>query len=763
MSSPRRVVVRLRPGTDGDATHTPRAGTHEKLDPPTLYLEKIGDQWMQARGEAQPGVKYILESLPPGYTLWQRPRSKDPKHLDKYLYGHPGKKAFDSPNRFFPHFQHLMDHGDSMGCPCTLCSGGSGVLPKSASTSTKARSSSGASSRATSRPSSSQSLSQAFPDPAQAQLRHSTQPAPAIPAFRPFAQAPIKPMPAPSMQYKGRPKQISTGMDTTHVDEEGNPDVYRNLINKLRRHEKVDEAIDEPLSMDWRVEQQLLPDLRRKVVQNPQWAPRVGDIVLYVRDMPNDIHILQYPILKDYRMYDEKEKQWLDQPVWEAGLVSQTPTEEVTINDICENGQKESNVTYSGVRVEPLPDVNNPDKSLSKRHKYIPIRHTRPFVLWKQFLHQARNWHPTILNAQTVTATISLTGKYRFKGVWPEASIYCRAMYLGYEMLAVGDAVRLLPNASHGQTTSTDILIIKSIRLKWSDLDKASDNDWDEGRPYKSTVWIFGAAYTSNPSRQNKEWFPDSQSSEAADDYGEWYPLHPPSKELAIPYSRVMGRLYERNAMALWLNGKPSDHDFLDAGRQALLESRDFARQHDKRISDRPDANWYWADSRAQALDLHTVNGLDVSSHDQLRDTKEWRKKIKIMEGMTNTKVMPAAKPTAAPGIAGRSLRGFMAPDLPDLPDLPVRSQLSRVSNTTSESSSVASSSTTGEKLAAAASRKRLSHIDLSSDEKEDEDNDEELNKEIRQSMRVVEDNSDSQTQAKRARVQVAVWRKEQT
>lgn len=567
-------------------------------------------------------------------------------------------------------------------------------------------------------------------------------------------------MPAPSTQYKGRPKLVTAGMDSSRVDEEGTPDVYRNLINKLRRHGTIDEAIEEPLSMEWRVEQELLPDLRRKVVDNPQWAPRVGDIVLYVRDLPGDIHILQYPITKDYRMYNEKEKQWLDQPAWEAGMITQAAMEEVTLNDLCENGQKEGNVIYSGVRVEPLPDVNDPDKSLSKRHKYVPIRHTRPFVLWKHFLHQTQNWHPTILNAQLITATMSLTGKHRFKGVWPEASIYSRAMYLGYEMIAVGDAVRLLPNASHGQTTSTDILIVKSIRLKWSNFDKASDNDWDEGRPYNSTVWIYGAAYTSDPGRQNKEWFCNSQSSQAGDEYGDWYPLHPPTKELAVPYSRVIGRLFERDAMALWLNEKANDQDLLDAGREALMESREFARQHDRRITEHPDANWYWGDSRAQALDLHTVNGLDVSFHDPLRDTKEWRKKIKIMEGMTTSKIVSNAKPPAAPGLAGRTLRGFMAPALSDLPDLPVRSQLSRVSNTTSGSSSAASSSTTGERSTPGFSRKRPSHIvNLSSDE-EDEDEDDEVNEEIRQTMRLVEDNHE--TQAKRARVQVAVGRKKQ-
>lgn len=708
---------------------------------------------MQARGDAQPGVKYVLESLPAGYTLWQRPRPKDPKHLDKYLYGHPGKKAFDSPNRFFPHFQHLMDEGDSIGCPCTLCSGASGVLPKSSSTSARARGSSGTASIGSSRPSSSQSSDRVSSAPMQEFLLHPSQSESIDPLPRSFASFSTVSVPAPPMQHKGRSKLASTGMDTTRVDEEGTPDVYRNLINQLRRYKQVDEAIKEPLSMDWRTEQELLPELRRKVDGNAQWEPRVGDIVLYVRDLPDDVHILRYPITEDYRMYDEKEKQWLEQPVWEAGMVSQTPTEEITIDDLCENGQKERNVTYSGVRVEPLPNVNSSDKSLSKRHKYIPVRHTRPFILWKQFLHQHKEWHPTILNAQAITTTLSLTGRYRFKGVWPEASIYCRSLYLGYEMLAVGDAVRLLPNAKLGQSVCTDILIIKSIRLKWSNLDMASGNDWDKGRPYNSAVHIFGAAYTSDPSRQNNEWLSDSQSSQTTDDYGKWYPLHPPSKELAVPYSRIVGRLYERNTMALWLNAKSSEKNFLDAGREALLESREFARQHDNRISSQPDANWFWADSRAQALDLHTVNGLDVSPHDQLRDTKEWRKKIKIMEGLTTSKVVPTAKPTGALDPAVRSLRGFMAPALSDLP---VRTQQSRVSNTTSASSSVTDFSTTGASTAVGLSKKRPSHtVNLSSDEDEDDENDE-----IRRATRIIADASSAQP--KKARVQVAIGPKRQ-
>ncbi|KAH6642944.1 hypothetical protein C7974DRAFT_113002 [Boeremia exigua] len=732
MSSPRRVVVRLRPGSDGDATHIPKSGSHEQLDPPTLYLEKLAQQWMQIRGEAQPHVKYTLESLPAGYSLWQRPRPKDPKHLDRYLYGHPSHRTFDSPNRFFPHFQYLMENGDSIGCPCTVCSGSSGVLPKSASGSVKMRSYSGTSSNTSSRPSS------------------ATEPAPPL-ALPTRVAAPVPPVP---VHLKGRPKIVGVGMDTSRVDEEGTPDIYRNLINKLRRHGKIDELIEEPLSMDWRAEQEILPDMLRKIKENQQWVPRVGDIVLYVRDLAEDVHIIRHPITADYRMYDERTKLWLDHPSWKAGLVGETPTEPITIEDVFDNGDKESNVTYSGLRVEPLPDVNSSDKSQSKRHRYVPVRHTRPFVLWRHLLHRVPKfeWHPTIQNAQTVTSVMSLTGKYRFKGTWPEAVVYCRGMYIGHEMLAVGDVVRLLPNLSLGQTTSTDILVVKSIRLKWSDLDNASGNDWDEERPYRSSVWIYGTAYTSDSSRMNKEWLSDAHPPAVADDYGEWYPLHPPSKELAVPYSRILGRLYERDALALWLNQKSHHHHLLDAGREGLMESRIFSTQNDNRIADKVDANWYWADSRAQALDLHTINGLDVSTRDQLRDPKDWRRKIKTMDGMTNNQAHPNAKLAGAPSLAGRSLRGFMAPALSDLP---VRTQFSRVEDGTSTGSSVTGSSTTGTSSGMRVSKKRPGPHTANASSDEGEDEDDKVNEEIRQTMRMVEDRSKVHT--KRARVTVVI------
>ncbi|KAF2246656.1 hypothetical protein BU26DRAFT_521103 [Trematosphaeria pertusa] len=695
--STRRIVVPLRPGSDGDATHKPTSPSYSEVNPPTIYLERLAAQWMQARGEAVPGMIYILERLPAGYALFQRPRPKDQKIYDKYLYGHPQHKPFDSPNRFFPHFQYIMENGgSSLGCPCTVCNTKGGVLPKTGLTSgffSKGGSSKGGSSKGGSSKGGSSGASS----------RTSTQKA------APVATAPVAP------QFKGRPKMIGTGMDTSRVDEEGTPDVYRNLIDKLKRHGTLDEAIMEPMSLDWRAEQEILPGVLSKIKKEPQWVPRAGDIVLYVREMPYNATLVRHPTTGVYVFYDRHQKTILDVPRWEAGLVGQTPAEAL------QEGEKDFSVSYSGVRVEPLPSPNNPDKSLSKRYKYVPVHYTRPFNLWKEYLEQVPqdNWHPTIKNALTVMSTMSLVGKHRFHGTWPEAQIRCHGIYIGSEMLAIGDTVRLLPKA-HGESVCTDVLVIKSIRLKILNLDKASTNDYDEGRPYNSEAWIYGAAYTTEPSRSSKEWLTDTKPPKSAQNYPDMYPLHPPNKEIAVPFSRVLGRLFEHDAMLLWLNSAPS----LDEGREGLLEARAFGRAHDNRITQSFGATWYWGDTRSEALDLHTINGLEVGKSDTERDPGAWRKKIKVMDGQPNAQVKLDA--------GHKSLRNFMAPATSKLP---VRRQ--NLLPSSSDSSSGGSSRS---------GRKR-------------EANDESRNEEeIREQMRIIEDDGQpSMSQKKKAKVMVVI------
>jgi hypothetical protein len=296
-----------------------------------------------------------------------------------------------------------------------------------------------------------------------------------------------------TIAQKGRPKTISAGLDTSAVDLDGNPDVYRNLINKLRRHGCIDEVIQEPLSPDWRADQESLPELLAGLKTREQWVPRKGDIIMYIRDLPKGVELVRHEVTDQIQLYDE-EKGEFEIPEWRAGLVTEI-AKGSTFADLVDEDVV-MNASRSGVRVEPIPNPNNPDKSMSKQHKYVSLRQTCPFVYWQELLKYVpdEEWHPSIKNALTLSTTMSHMGTYRFRGTWPKAHIYCHGMYLGSEFLAVGDTIRLLPKLE--QDVCTDVMVIKSIRLKFSSLGKASNNDYDEGRPYNSELWVYGSAYT---------------------------------------------------------------------------------------------------------------------------------------------------------------------------------------------------------------------------------------------------------------------------
>lgn len=591
-----------------------------------------------------------------------------------------------------------MDNGGSnIGCPCTLCAGSTGLLPKNPSGS-----------------------SHHTPSSISSSSRLATPKGPAPLTSHHFPTAPQQSTLPVGQPVKGRPKTANPGYDTTHVDEEGTPDVYRNLIDKLQRHGTIDEKIEEPLSPDWRAESEILPMLLQDLRQKEQWKPRQGEILLFARNLPEDVEIVMDEVTGKYRIYNGNAREFLGTPVWEAGLVGQIPIEGQNTLD---------NVVNSGVRVEPLPNPNDSDKSLSKHYRYVPLKQTRPFMLWEHFLGKLSQdeWHPTVQNALTVTSTLSLVGKYRFRGTWPNASIYCHAMYLGHELLAVGDTVRLLPSVSSNHGEICDVMVIKSIRIKWSNLDKASNNDYDEGRPYNSTVWLYGTAFTSDVSRSDKQWLSDTVDGEplkAVAEYSSWYPLHPPSKELAIPHTRCMGRVYEMDAMSVLLGVENDNLLSLDVGRTGLIKARAFSSKHDQRIV-KDDATWYWGDNRADSLGLQTINGLDVAKFDQLRDIEDLRKKIKIIEA-DRKPASSSRQPVTATASSSRELRGFMAPQLPPTPGRNVAIR------TLSGSSNVTSSF--GSEGGKKAGQKRV-RVDSISDEEA-----EEVDDEFRKSTVVVED-----------------------
>lgn len=617
------VQVRIPPQSDGNAAHVPKTSQFTIVDPPILYLEKLATLWMEKQGQAKPGYRYFLDRLPAGYTVWMKPRAKyagvGPRS-DQWLYGHPEHKTFDSPNRFFPHFLHLMQNGgNNIGCECNVC-------------------------HKPPRPYKPGQPSVPDQEPVPSRFQH----------FQYQAQHPSTNQQAVT-RPPGRPPKTPQVAQFDYVDQEGTPDVYRNLIERLRGRGSLDVPIEEPMSMDWRAERSLLIDHLDHMLDKPSWQPRAGEVVMLVRQMDSTDSIrLEEQV---YTLFNTA-TQTASPIFWEAGVVTQTPVESRILHNLESQSPEHVNVNYSGFRVELLPEPNGKNKSLSHRYKYVGLWQIRPFVFWKELLQGVpeESWSPTIKHALSIMSSFSLVHKYRFRGTWPTAAVFCSGMYIGSEFIALGDVVRIMPSEDNAGSslTVTSVMLVKSIQLTLTKLDQASSNDYDDGHPYNSSVRIGGLVYSMHAKEgKSKEHIVSSKLSRPILDYGDWSMVHGSQQQMEIPFHRVLGRCYDKYTIQLWFP-QVASLDLLSIGLEGSREARAYSTNADGRI--REGKNWYWGDSRVEALDITTVNGTEVGKHDPDRNTKEWRKFIKIMEGIAGEEEKQAIKLSQ---LQSRPLRGY--------------------------------------------------------------------------------------------------------
>lgn len=438
------------------------------------------------------------------------------------------------------------------------------------------------------------------------------------------------------------------------IDEEQTPDTLRRLIDRLREKENLDEEFLEKMSMDWRVEQTALQRTLQGLTTGKSWAPRAGELVLFVRKLAGS-ELCWDRDEKTFKLYDLKTSQFTNYPEWEAGVVSQVADETLSLRDILEESRKQMNVVSSGFRIEPLPHPNRKDKALTKQHIYVTMHQLRPFVFWTDFTKgtPSKQWHETIRNAVMVMSSVALVQKFHFKGQWPIADVLWRGVYIGSELCSIGDAVRLLPLEEDSDEVN-DVLHITSIKMHLTNLDQANANDHDDGHPYNSTILLTGKGYTLDKSRSWNN-FPAIPRLDVRQrlppgmkGYEHWYPSHDPVKSYQVHFSRVLGRCFEYEPMLLWFpsspftNEEPMDESESDVllskiqlshGLESVRRARSIATSHDERIT--LGKTWYWADSRGEQIGIHTMNGIDLSGHDRERDVEKlesWRQAMRIME-----------------------------------------------------------------------------------------------------------------------------------
>lgn len=456
---------------------------------------------------------------------------------------------------------------------------------------------------------------------------------------------------------------------STPVDPEGNPDVWKIAIQKLKEKDKEGEGLELKIkeldNIEWTVQKKHLASYLEDLGIQPSWVPRAGEIVLWVPHLKGD---LRYNKEKGrIQMYDTEKDEWLGTPEWRAGTVGQVPkTDPVKMQDIEKPTKKEWEVNYSGFRVETFPDPNSINKAQSLQYRYVHLNSIKPFNYYHSYLNgiPQNEWHPSISFALTVMSSFSLLGKNTFIGDWPDASIYCSGIWIGAELYVNGDAIRLKPKGYTLDTPAgevTDVMVISDIRM---DLTNCIDDIKSPQLAEKHSVRLEGKIYTLSPERAYRAAgrpptpLTDEELSQYFRDvgiggWGKWYHQHDPAMESEISQDMVIGRLYDPFALALYMRNDGQKPIQLGLDLFSVIYARWFSRQRDQRIPEGKD--WFWGDYRTQSLGIDSLNGEDVGIYSDARNPKMWRGILRCIEGSQSKSDIRDAK---IPMDRGRPLVG---------------------------------------------------------------------------------------------------------
>ncbi|CEJ54084.1 hypothetical protein PMG11_00407 [Penicillium brasilianum] len=566
----------------------------------------LAQMWVEKQmGALEDGITYILEKLPEGYVLMDRPRGTDQKR-DSFLFGHPTGRYFQSRVTFFVHFYWLMtDRAEP--CECKLCS---------------------------------------------RQKQSGSKP---LGEFRPRKRRTKAEMEADRARLAGAGQ---AGVSARPVfrklpgDDEG-PDYWKVHVMDLKEKGTLDEEVDHSLNLDWVLTHDFLTDYFVRLTLQPAFVPRRGEIVLWTHNLDGRLEFNPQTEAIEMRAEDGK---WLGMPDWRAGVVTQVSEEESNYLDIIQETKKKQPVSYSGFRVETLPNPLDDDKSYSLHYKYVPLNCIKPFGAFERFLYPTprEKLHPSIENAMTTMASYSLLHKFRFSGTWPNARIDCKGIFIGPELLAVSDTARLKPfgmkaediEENPGQVktdlgpTVTDVMVIEKI---WLQLENCNADPNDEQLAQKMVPYIAGKVYTRDQHRLNRVMPFDADPLEKltpkeVDDsfpqvgmrvYGRWYRVAG-GKTCVVSPGMIIGRCYEPEATHLHYGTFDLDYDL-----HGILSGRRYSVRVDARIP--PGLEFFWGDNRVETLGLATMNGVEVGpAAEQRDDPVRWQAILRILQGSTS-------------------------------------------------------------------------------------------------------------------------------
>ncbi|KAJ5183401.1 hypothetical protein N7492_001017 [Penicillium capsulatum] len=640
---PPQVVISVDDGlSDGDEKTWPETGKATKWDwqafPDAKWRKTLAELWVTELGSFQSGKEYILEKLPRGFCLFDRARGTDPKFRDKFLYGHPSGFTYQTPKLFLPHLHWLMT-GRVKPCECSPCLRViKGRLPQKRRTKAEMQSSRGEGS-------SRKGKGRSDDDDDDDSRRKGKGKAKADDDDEIIGQ-----LPHPT-NSKGEKIPIEWN-DDWPMTEHG-PDYWKIHMMKMKAEGKIDIQIEHHFNFDWHFSHELLETYFTRLTLEPSFIPRKGELVLWVFEMKGEL--AYHPESQTYQMRSE-DGTWLGMPDWRAGVVSQTPEEKCSYMDIYRTTTKKNPcVTSHGFRIETLPDPIGDDKSYSCQYRYVPLKCIRPFNAYERFIHGSarESWHPSIEHALTVMSSFATVANTRFVGTWPDARIHCRGIWVGAELLAVKDTIRLKPFGLEVEDTvrnnlvykpdpdPVDVMTIDKIALN---LQGCKEDPKDPQLADGISALVAGKVYTRDPNRLSRhnpfgnneplrELTPEECDAAFNQlhmrDYGPWYVMLG-GRNGAVSHTMILGRCYEPIANDCFFDTRRLDYDI-----HSVLNARKYSEQVDLRMPE--GIRWFWGDNRTEILGLAEMNGLEIWSG-RPYTKKDWDTAGLPSSGKTSTK-----------------------------------------------------------------------------------------------------------------------------
>ncbi|SLM34179.1 Transcription-silencing protein Clr2 [Lasallia pustulata] len=434
---------------------------------------------------------------------------------------------------------------------------------------------------------------------------------------------------------------------------------YTAIFRQLRENGTIELNLKEvESSLDCRAERRVMNAMLDNIPKQSSFIPRVGEVVLWCREFEGEIAINAQT--SESRVRDNTSGRDLGHPKWLAGIITQVPAEEVSLEDLLREITKPDAESVSRFRVECFPASNGSAEESSKQYSYVPMHQICPMCFWKEALVGIpnREWHPSIRPALKVTATMSAVEPYGATGTWPNCNIHCEGIFVGFEALFLGDAVRF----TTVDTTVWGVMVLRDLQVQFKELTLAEDGEVDPTSARTYYIVLLGEVYTLDPQRSykgmevNLNEVPGSLPS-GMRGYNKWYHMCEPGTMVTISYDWVVGRCFEAEAMRCWFTTSTAD---LNTGVSSVQTARIYSAQNDERIDNRRGHKWYWGSYRTDSLDIEEseiFDGFEVREYNPDGDPEMLGSIVRVINGV----VMRGSRKTVA-GKGPRKTVGMKGP-----------------------------------------------------------------------------------------------------